>query len=86
MIDLDTHRILKKASILYVACSGGLDSMVLLDVLRSHSYPIHVLHMNYKLRGSASDADAQLVQTYCTQHQIPLSIKTLPLKKQLEKL
>ena len=37
--------------------SGGLDSMLLAEALWVHEYPVHVLHVNYGLRGGASDAD-----------------------------
>jgi len=45
-----------------VAVSGGLDSVVLLDLLRSFlDRPLVVLHLNHQLRGDASNADADFV-------------------------
>lgn len=48
-----------------VAVSGGPDSMCLLDVLvhlsKKYSFLLHVAHVNYRLRGEASDLDEQLV-------------------------
>lgn len=44
-----------------VACSGGVDSMVLLHALVQISVRPEVLHVNYRLRGDDSDADRQLV-------------------------
>jgi tRNA(Ile)-lysidine synthase len=68
---------------LFVGCSGGPDSMVLLDLLRQGAqagywpYPI-LLHVNYGLRGGQSEADQQLVEDYarhwqleCRLHQVP---------------
>ncbi len=50
---------------LVVAVSGGLDSMVLLDLLcrlrRSRHWKLEVAHFNHCLRGKESDADEQLV-------------------------
>jgi tRNA(Ile)-lysidine synthase len=48
-----------------VAVSGGLDSMVLLRVLHElaagHGWQLRVAHLNHRLRGRSSDADARLV-------------------------
>jgi len=58
---------------LLVACSGGVDSMVLACVL-THTcqkidakYPI-LLHVNYGLRGEDSDADQALVEEFAASH------------------
>ena len=48
-----------------VAVSGGLDSMVLLDLLHrlaaAHRWQLTVAHFNHQLRGASSDADERLV-------------------------
>ncbi|MEC7085727.1 MAG: ATP-binding protein, partial [Bacteroidota bacterium] len=56
---------------LLVAVSGGVDSMVLLDLLRDLSYIVGVAHCNFQLRGEESDLDQQLVKEYCNTHDIP---------------
>lgn len=68
----------------YVACSGGVDSMVLLSVLHQLGKTIHVLHVNYHLRGEASDLDQQVIEDFCAQHAIPYSIHSVELSKELE--
>ncbi len=49
-----------------VAVSGGLDSMVLLEVLArlapKHKWQLAVAHLNHGLRGRSSDADERLVK------------------------
>jgi tRNA(Ile)-lysidine synthase len=72
------------ATTYYVACSGGVDSMVLLSVLHQLGKTIHVLHVNYQLRGEASDLDQQVIEDYCNQHFIPYSIHSVELSKELE--
>lgn len=72
------------ATTYYVACSGGVDSMVLLSVLHQLGKTIHVLHVNYQLRGEASDLDQQVIEDYCNQHSIPCSIHSVELSKELE--
>lgn len=57
--------LLRKESIL-VAVSGGLDSMVLLQVLsyiaEANQWQLTVAHFNHQLRGRSSDADERLVE------------------------
>lgn len=63
----------KKRS-LVLGCSGGVDSMVLLHLLRKHLFTVHVVHVNYHLRGAESDDDQRLVSDYCKVHGIPCTI------------
>src|SRR5690606_108522 len=45
-----------------LACSGGKDSMVLLDVLLQAGIQPHIVHAHYGLRGKASDEDEAFVK------------------------
>ena len=47
---------------LLLACSAGLDSTVLAHVLKAEGYDFAIAHMNFQLRGAASDGDAQFVK------------------------
>lgn len=47
-----------------VACSGGPDSMALLDQLNKQGKDIVVAHVNYKHRDTA-DRDENIVKDYC---------------------
>lgn len=55
---------LQQAKIL-VAVSGGLDSMVLLDLVSKFGLQIAVAHCNFQLRHSESDGDEDFVKSYC---------------------
>lgn len=68
----------------FLACSGGVDSMVLLHLLQSLKVNLSVIHVNYQLRGEASNRDAELVKSVCEQFEIPCEIRTINLKKALE--
>ena len=56
---------------LFVACSGGLDSMVLLHSFSSLGYDVTALHVNYQLRGEDSELDKLSVQRFCKENTIP---------------
>ena len=56
---------------LFLAVSGGLDSMVLLHLFHQLPYEIAVLHCNFQLRGMESFGDQDFIQKYCDQNNIP---------------
>ncbi|MEN9743218.1 MAG: tRNA lysidine(34) synthetase TilS [Bacteroidota bacterium] len=65
-----------------IAVSGGLDSMLLLTLMHKSGLPIEALHVNYKLRSTASDLDAQLVQDFCSSKQIKFHLYEVSSKEQ----
>ncbi|NND14990.1 MAG: tRNA lysidine(34) synthetase TilS [Eudoraea sp.] len=48
-----------KESPFIIACSGGLDSVVLTHLCHEAGLSFGLAHVNYQLRGAASDADAE---------------------------
>jgi tRNA(Ile)-lysidine synthase len=54
-----------------VAVSGGLDSVVLLDVLHSLGVPVAVAHCHFGLRGEESDADEEFVRKLAKKYAVP---------------
>ncbi|MBD2766374.1 tRNA lysidine(34) synthetase TilS [Hymenobacter sp. BT664] len=56
---------------LLVAVSGGLDSVVLLDVLHRLGAPVAVAHCHFGLRGADADADEQFVRKLAKQYGLP---------------
>lgn len=65
-----------------VAVSGGLDSMVLLYILHHAGFNCEVIHINYGLRGEASDADEALVEETAWKYGIPVHIYKVDTKAQ----
>ncbi|MEP6932155.1 MAG: tRNA lysidine(34) synthetase TilS [Flavobacterium sp.] len=59
---------------LFLAVSGGLDSMVLLHLLQQLPFEIAVLHCNFQLRGLESFGDQNFIQDYCHENKIPVFI------------
>lgn len=60
---------------LLIAVSGGIDSMVLLHLMKQSGYHIGVAHMNFSMRGNDSELDMELVKNFCSAHDITLYIK-----------
>ncbi len=59
-----------------VAVSGGLDSMVLIDILLNISnLQLEVLHCNFKLRNEESDKDEIFIKNFCIKKNIICHIK-----------
>ena len=56
-----------------IACSGGPDSMALLDMLVNHNFHIIVAHVNYKTRPE-SDSEEKLVIDYCIKNNLNYEI------------
>lgn len=57
---------------LLLATSGGLDSMVMVQLFRQLPYEIALAHCNFQLRGIESFEDQKFVENYAEQHAIPL--------------
>ena len=66
---------------LILAVSGGIDSMVLLDVMAKLQRPFRlklaIAHVNYQLRGSESDKDEVFVKKAALKYRIPLYTKRI---------
>jgi tRNA(Ile)-lysidine synthase len=59
-----------------VAVSGGLDSVVLLDLLIKSRYTIAVAHANFQLRGVESDGDETFVKQLALSSKIPVYVQS----------
>jgi para-aminobenzoate synthetase component 1 len=60
---------------LFVAVSGGIDSMVLLHVLHGMGHPCTVLHVDHGLRGADSEADATFVREQAARMGLPFRMQ-----------
>lgn len=65
-----------KGNQLLVACSGGLDSVVLTHLLVKSGYQITLAHCNFSLRGNESDADSNFVIQLSKKLEIPVYTET----------
>ncbi|MCD6333031.1 MAG: tRNA lysidine(34) synthetase TilS [Bacteroidales bacterium] len=69
------HQISNKHTSLLVTVSGGIDSVVLLDLLVTEGFDLRVAHCNFSLRGSESDQDELFVKNLAFQYQVPFHSK-----------
>lgn len=61
---------LKEAKLL-IAVSGGLDSMVAVNLLQKLEYHFGIAHCNFKLRGDESDLDTKFVEDWAKKNNFP---------------
>ena len=71
---IDTEIPFLKQKKLLLAVSGGLDSMVLLDLFKELKYEIAIAHCNFQLRGIESFGDQKFIQDYAELHSIPIYV------------
>jgi tRNA(Ile)-lysidine synthase len=69
----------------FVACSGGVDSIVLLHILHKLGKTVSAVHVNYMLRGEDSEKDQEIVEQTCQTLGIPCHVKRADLNAILEK-
>lgn len=60
-----------------LACSGGLDSMVLAELLLRIGIPFELAHVNYGLRENESELDEALIRDFAKQHNLPCHVKRI---------
>lgn len=72
---LATRNLLNHQSTYLLACSGGMDSMCLGNLLIQLGIGFEVVHINFQLRGSESEGDQQFVQSWANSLEIPIHIK-----------
>ena len=60
-----------------LAISGGVDSMVLVNLFESLNFKFHVAHVNYHFREEDSNLDQKLVEDYCKNHHIKFHLKDI---------
>lgn len=72
---INDNHLINKGDRILVALSGGVDSMVLAELLRREGYDIAFAHCNFHLRGAASDGDEQFVRDYAERVGVKLFVK-----------
>lgn len=72
---IQEQSLLTRGSRILIACSGGVDSMVLLHFFASNREKLGVevgaVHVDHMLRGEESAADGELVRAFCNKLNVP---------------
>ncbi|HNC31685.1 MAG TPA: tRNA lysidine(34) synthetase TilS, partial [Cyclobacteriaceae bacterium] len=72
---IQQHSLCKPSDRILLAVSGGLDSMVMLNLFKKAGYPVGVAHGNFQLRGNEADEDERFVMDACKAADIPFFSK-----------
>ena len=78
---IDTHFPFIKGKKILVALSGGIDSVIMTQLLIQLKFDIYLAHCNFKLRGSDSDADEQFVKELAKQLSVVVFTTSFDTKK-----
>ncbi len=76
---IERHQLVKSGERILLAVSGGLDSMVMLELFHHSNYEIAVAHCNFGLRGEASDKDEAFVEQWTQERGIDCYVKQIVL-------
>lgn len=72
--------LIASGAVVFCAVSGGVDSVVLLDILDALQtrlgFSLRAAHFNHNLRGAESDRDEAFVRALCEKRKIPLTVSS----------
>lgn len=71
------HRLIGASGLIYIALSGGVDSVALLRAMLALGYGerLVALHMNFQLRGEESEADERFARDLCQKLGVPVAVE-----------
>ncbi|MDE7123277.1 MAG: tRNA lysidine(34) synthetase TilS [Alistipes sp.] len=82
---IDRHELAAPDDRILLTVSGGVDSMVLLDLFTRAGYRVGVAHCNFQLRGAESDEDELLVQEQARLRQVPFYNRRFDTRGEMER-
>ena len=65
----------------WVACSGGVDSVVLLHIMHEEKKDVGILHCNFHLRGESSNQDEAFVRNLAKTLELPIRVREFDTKQ-----
>jgi tRNA(Ile)-lysidine synthase len=74
------HALCSPGQPVFVAVSGGIDSMVLLHLFKNSGFNIIAVHVNFGLRGEESDEDQKFVELHSRRHGISCRVRSVETK------
>ncbi|MFI3318138.1 MAG: tRNA lysidine(34) synthetase TilS [Rikenellaceae bacterium] len=82
---IEREKLLSAGDKVLLTVSGGVDSMVLLDLFAQSEYEIGVAHCNFQLRGQESMEDEVLVEQLAKKHGVPFYNRRFETKEEMER-
>ncbi len=82
---INRYHLIAEGDKLILALSGGIDSMVLADMLQKAKMEFVAAHCNFHLRGAESDGDDWFVRKFAEKHGIQCFVKHFETEKYAEK-
>lgn len=79
-----TQELWKADDHLFLACSGGMDSVVLAHLLKAAGCRFSLLHCNFQLRGAESTRDELFVSTLAEQMGVGIQVKLFDTKLEMQ--
>lgn len=73
---LRRHALLETGEPVVIGLSGGVDSMALTSVLATLGMAVRAVHVNYRLRGDASNEDEAFVRAWCGERGVDLVVRS----------
>ena len=81
---IDLSKLIPSGSVVGVACSGGSDSMALLDYMcksqKKYNIKVVALNLEHGIRGASSVSDSEFVKEVCEEMGVPLKQKSVDCK------
>ena len=78
------HNLIQPNERAVLALSGGIDSMVLADLLLKTKVDFVVAHCNFHLRSEESDSDEKFVREFAEKHGVQCFVKHFETEKYAE--
>jgi len=73
---VNSNGLWKEGDLLFLACSGGIDSVVLATLLHRMNQPFEILHCNFNLRGDESKRDEDFVRALAQSMDVPCHVQS----------
>lgn len=83
---ITSHNLIPKGQTILLAVSGGIDSMVLVDIFKRSNIDFAIGHVNYNLRGNDSILDAEFVKSKAEELNVPYHHLDIHLIKEAKSL
>jgi len=74
--NVSSNGLWKEGDLLFLACSGGIDSVVLATLLHRMNQPFEILHCNFNLRGDESKRDEDFVRALAQSMDVPCHVQS----------